>query len=89
MFLQTSGTTSTPKVVPYSFKNLVFNTRQMIRSLKLKDNDVCLNVGFFVLAEKNDEQLKNVGPHSSMPEQLLARVLQKRPLRFSKKTCGG
>jgi len=44
LVLHTSGTTSRPKIVPLSQKNLLASTRNLIRTLHLDNDDVCLNL---------------------------------------------
>lgn len=41
--LLTSGSTSSPKLVPLSHENIAFSARNLITSLKLKKSDRCLN----------------------------------------------
>jgi oxalate---CoA ligase len=42
--LLTSGSTSTPKIVPLSHNNISASSVNMVRSLNLSENDVCLNM---------------------------------------------
>lgn len=44
LVLHTSGTTSRPKIVPLSQKNLLASTKNLIRTLQLDSGDICLNV---------------------------------------------
>jgi len=44
LVLHTSGTTSTPKVVPLTHKNLSLSAANIARSMRLGPGDVCLNV---------------------------------------------
>ena len=44
MVLHTSGTTSRPKMVPLSQKNLLASARNISKTLNLNENDKCLNI---------------------------------------------
>jgi len=44
MILHTSGTTSRPKMVPLTHKNLVASAKNISRTLNLNKNDKCLNI---------------------------------------------
>ncbi len=44
MVLHTSGTTSRPKMVPLTHKNLVASAKNISRTLNLNKNDKCLNI---------------------------------------------
>ena len=44
MILHTSGTTSRPKMVPLSQKNLLASARNISSTLNLKEDDKCLNI---------------------------------------------
>jgi acyl-CoA synthetase (AMP-forming)/AMP-acid ligase II/acyl carrier protein len=44
LVLHTSGTTSRPKIVPLSQKNLLVSANNTIRTLNLNSEDLCLNV---------------------------------------------
>ena len=44
LVLHTSGTTSRPKVVPLSQKNILASARNIAASLELRENDHCLNI---------------------------------------------
>ncbi len=44
LVLHTSGTTSRPKMVPLSHANLLTSARNVVSSLALRPDDVCLNV---------------------------------------------
>jgi acyl-CoA synthetase (AMP-forming)/AMP-acid ligase II/thioesterase domain-containing protein/acyl carrier protein len=44
LVLQTSGTTSTPKIVPLTHRNLCNSAANIARSLRLRSVDCCLNV---------------------------------------------
>ena len=44
MILHTSGTTSRPKMVPLSQKNLLASARNISKTLNLNENDKCLNI---------------------------------------------
>ncbi len=44
LLLHTSGTTSRPKIVPLTHKNLCASARSIVRSLQLGEADRCLNI---------------------------------------------
>ena len=44
MILHTSGTTSRPKMVPLSHKNLMASARNISNTLNLNKDDICLNI---------------------------------------------
>lgn len=44
LLLHTSGTTSRPKIVPLTWRNLSASAANVARSLDLQEDDVCLNV---------------------------------------------
>jgi acyl-CoA synthetase (AMP-forming)/AMP-acid ligase II len=44
LFLHTSGTTSRPKLVPLSHRNLCYSARNVATVLNLREQDCCLNV---------------------------------------------
>lgn len=44
LILHTSGTTSRPKMVPLTHKNLITSSKNISKTLKLSENDKCLNI---------------------------------------------
>ena len=44
LVLHTSGTTSRPKIVPLTHRNILYSTENIIRALQLSDSDRCLTI---------------------------------------------
>ncbi len=44
LILLTSGSTSKPKIVPITYKNINASTNNLVKSLKLTSQDICLNM---------------------------------------------